>query len=113
MRATREAQGKMKLRAVFKKHFNKDGEGDDFPTDFFHPPAGAIDDMILIEVRPPTMSPPEGHDVDEFWDEPEWAYGEEEFEIETDYPDAIEFALRNCSTCISYSRVENARCLTP
>lgn len=81
----------MKIRAIFRKHFNKRGEGDDFPTDFFHP-SRALDNMTWVSSHRPK------HDGD---------YGKEEWEYETEYPDEIEADLERCDTCITYHRIED------
>ena len=61
----------MKIRAIFKKHFNAAGEGDDFPTDSFRPAWDSLADMTFVEMRPPADNAER--------DEDGGAYGEEEW----------------------------------
>lgn len=78
-----------KIRVIFRKHFDSDGCGDDYPTDFFRPPSGTLQDMTFVEMRPPTS--------DNEYGEEEW-----EYEVEPDDEGAVCAALDRCETVASY-----------
>ena len=86
----------MKIRAIFKKHFNAAGEGDDFPTDSFRPSHDALADMTFVEMRPPS--------AEAECDEDGGAYGEEEwiYSLDAEYFANVEHALEAASDLKSY-----------
>lgn len=58
----------MTYEVRFTKHFDGNGNGDDYPTDFLHVPDGIIEDMTFQEMIPPvTNQTLEDHDNCEIW----------------------------------------------
>jgi hypothetical protein len=88
------------FRVIFKKHFDVDGLGDDYPTDFLHVRDGVLDDMTFIEMRGQAKSAERDEDGGATGEE-EWQYS-----VVPGCSSVFERALDACETVISYTEVD-------